>query len=689
MFEKYQKRTNPEYFQIEDSETEKEVLKSTLKCKKATYINPKKFSDAVFQPECIFTKENKNISFYESDSNNSYKDRKYKSLNKNNFNGNYDSDAISTRKNSLHLKKFVQEQFSFNYLNTDENNDNINDNNAQPNQRVCINTFLHQHTNHAPKRTIKSYQNQFDVEKSDNFNVLSYRPEDYDSNYNKTDAKSKIIQIFKKEDREELFYPSKRPTSSQSPPTQNNTSVKKEKLLSYQTPTLKFQSFFGSYTKEKQPKINNNQAKSTSKRKMNQLEDFNIDKLIEIGDNFGKMKGILSFGKKINNIKKKNKNTVNYNTDKEKNTNQINGKKIINENKIKKGDNLGDNTKNTQTKKENVEINENNNDKKIKKKVIVYHGQIKRKRNFKNGKPINNVNKEINNQNKGNLEPNKNPNINNTKKELINNNNDNAINNENKNTEINDENKDNDINNNIINNDNNNVINNNNAINNNVINNNNQINNNNPFIINNNKNANNSVKYKKINAKQNSKGREFFYNKNKGNQIYQQITPKKTLQKKKFDINLNDRYNYSINNYENANNGIEQNNYTNNHTMINRENKAQNDLSKKIILTEEGNNNHSGKNVVKQGNTNSKKTIINPINQEDNGSTGSKKYNKNNVNNNQNTKKIFDKGIKGKNYYGYDERHNLEGTINNHSYYVSLYSRKKINQNNHSTDKIN
>jgi hypothetical protein len=123
--------------------------------------------------------------------------------------------------------------------------------------------------------------------------------------------------------------------------------------------------------------------------------------------------------------------------------------------------------------------------------------------------------------------------------------------------------------------------------------------------------------------------------------------------------------------------------------MINRENKAQNDLSKKIILTEEGNNNHSGKNVVKQGNTNSKKTIINPINQEDNGSTGSKKYNKNNVNNNQNTKKIFDKGIKGKNYYGYDERHNLEGTINNHSYYVSLYSRKKINQNNHSTDKIN
>ena len=43
----------------------------------------------------------------------------------------------------------------------------------------------------------------------------------------------------------------------------------------------------------------NVQAKSTSKIKKNQLEDFNIDKLIEIGDNFSnKWKKILSFGKK-------------------------------------------------------------------------------------------------------------------------------------------------------------------------------------------------------------------------------------------------------------------------------------------------------------------------------------------------------------------------------------------------------
>ncbi len=40
-----------------------------------------------------------------------------------------------------------------------------------------------------------------------------------------------------------------------------------------------------------------------------------------------------------------------------------------------------------------------------------------------------------------------------------------------------------------------------------------------------------------------------------------------------------------------------------------------------------------------------------------------------------------------KNYYGYDERHPLEGTINNHSTFVSIYSRKIINHSNHSRDK--
>ena len=74
---------------------------------------------------------------------------------------------------------------------------------------------------------------------------------------------------------------------------------------SYQTPVLKFQSFYGSFTRQKNSR-NLNQSKSTSKRTVNQLKDFNIDKLIEIGDNQdNKLKHILSFGNKIKDIRNK------------------------------------------------------------------------------------------------------------------------------------------------------------------------------------------------------------------------------------------------------------------------------------------------------------------------------------------------------------------------------------------------
>ena len=127
------------------------------------------------------------------------------------------------------------------------------------------------------------------------------------------------------------------------------------------------------------------------------------------------------------------------------------------------------------------------------------------------------------------------------------------------------------------------------------------------------------------------------------------------------------------------------NNKSNKNNTINRENKPQN-LSKQVILTEEDYN-YNTKSYIKPSNQSiSQKPIINPFNKNEIGNNN-KKFNKI-INNNQN-KNLFDKGVKGKNYYGFDERHNLEGVINNHSYYVSLYSKKKINQNNYSTDKIN
>ena len=130
---------------------------------------------------------------------------------------------------------------------------------------------------------------------------------------------------------------------------------------------------------------------------------------------------------------------------------------------------------------------------------------------------------------------------------------------------------------------------------------------------------------------------------------------------------------------------------------MNRPNNFSNDISKKIILTEENggrlnnnlnnNNNYMGKRkIVKEVNYTNKNSRVNSIKEME---KVNKKVNRNNIssnnnnvvvnnnnNNNKNFKKYTEKGFKDKNYYGYDERHNLEGTINNHSYYVSVYSRK-------------
>ena len=47
--------------------------------------------------------------------------------------------------------------------------------------------------------------------------------------------------------------------------------------------------------------------------------------------------------------------------------------------------------------------------------------------------------------------------------------------------------------------------------------------------------------------------------------------------------------------------------------------------------------------------------------------------------NNALTKASDNKGSKSKNYYGYEDKQNLEDTINNHSYFESVHSKKKIN----------
>ena len=649
MFNKYEVKSYPDNLQIEESDSNNENEKSTLKSKKTYYMNAYKYSEDSYQPECIIIRNNNNNAFFLSDSKNSYRNKKNLTQNKMQDNFNF------TNRKSLPPQKYIEENFSYNYTYKENNKKNIKSNKISPeNQRVYVDVdpFLNETNKDLPRRTIKSIKNQFDIERNENFKVLSYRPEDYESN-SKNGGKSKIIQIFKKQDVDELFFPSKR---SLSPPSSAHSSDKRQqKLLSYQTPTLKFQSFFGSFTKSKNSK-NASQSKPSSKLK-NQLEEFNIDKLIEIGDNYPKKYiPILSFGKKVKSIKNKMKKRSNLNKNKfemqkscdkilnhmkderKENKNLIDITKIyeqkrksMNKSNNKSNYNNNNNMNNNINNNINDNINKNINGNRISaSKNIVYHGQIKRKRNFlKNTKSFNNNenNKYFVPKNENNKEG---PNINQD------------------------------------------------------ININNELNNNNNYkkII--------LSKVKRKTVKPNHKVIEYFHNninKPNENQAYHQITPKKVIQKKRLDVivnNNNNKNNYSvynkINNYPNVNDILERNKIINNCKSINNKNVPQAEISKKILLTEQEviyNNNkiEESKNIKREGN------------EEEN--YKNKKYTKinNNNTNNQISKRISDKNFKSKNYYGYDDVNNVEGAINNHSYFESVYSRKNELQKNLSIDK--
>ena len=599
--------------QMEDSDIETDKIRSVNTSKNTIFINPKRYLNNNSHPECIFTNEDRNISYYESNSNNSFKERKYLSMNPILF-SKFNTFNYINRKNSATQPNCVEEKFPYNFENTQENN--------EKNQRI-LNNFLLEKCNRVPKTTIKTYQAEFDVEKSDNFNLLSFKPQIYKFDNRKNKIKKNIIQIFKKERTGKIFYQGKLKQSSLSPTPYKNLNTKKVKSVSYKTPALKLQSFSDSYVKPKKEK-NNNKIKVMLQRKKNQLEDFNIDKLIEIGDKHcDKWRNILSFGKKIKNIR--NKDILN-NTQKGINYKKINQKENINGTK-NKTENLTDIIQNYPKKiinKDNNYLNENNGKKVITKKII-YRGRLRDIKNFKNSMTYDNRNEEIRYNNK--IEENIDDNMNKT------------------------------------------------------------LYNKNMYQININNN-NLDLQLQDLIDKPKPKGRNYFYRKTKGSQIYKQITPKKLIKKTKIDIGSNNssKLNSSINNFKHLNNFLQRNKYNN--TMMNKEKIGHNELEKNLLYTTEKKiTSKSHKEIIK----NNKDLIkrIKPNNQIapiKNNEYIRKKYN--NYSMNKSSQKIDDKDVKVKNYYGYDERHNLEGTINNHSYYVSVYSKKKINQKSYSKDKI-
>ena len=574
--------------------------------KNNNYINNEKdteqITETTFQPKCIFTKQNNNISFYQSSSKNSFKNSKNKDkkstanitpimkTKKNiytinttqekseenaiqNFSYNYSGILDNTKKrknrtiknniNNININ-ITPNNNTFNF-NNNNNSEYIDNNNSKP-KRLNLKEHLTQRN--TKKRITKSCKKQYNVQKRDDFNVLSYRQPEEDSDINALgiipNKKNKIIKIYKKQEVDEIFLPSKRTHS----PTITNKRT--EEVEKYQTHTLKYQNFFGSFNCNNPKKI----KKSISKRKINQLNDFNIDKLIEIGDKYVNMqKPVLPLGKIMNNnilfFKnkiKKNKfqipiNTYNncfnfskyskrsFNTyiydDKENIPNLINDKNRVTKKLISKN-NLRNNSK--KNIKDN-DFDENESQKKSEDNTVRKNLQ------FKNENEIQNLK-------------------------------------------------------------------------------------NNDYL--NNSGTNVSVIIKKRNLKNNSGflRKQNSFDKNMKNNDFEEIIPKRKFQKITYNLSLNNNTN---------------NNKNSNYILL-KENKKNEKL-----LTYDISNYRSSRNNKKKIEQNNNRQILIDINI----NKRNNKYINNGVNKN-----------KSKNYYGYDDRHNLEETINNHAYYESLYYKK-------------
>ena len=592
MFTKYEIKTYPDNPRINS--------------KNNNYINNEKdteqITETTFQPKCIFTKQNNNISFYQSSSKNSFKNSKNKNkkstanitpimkTKKNiytinttqekseenaiqNFSYNYSGILDNTKKrknrtiknniNNININ-ITPNNNTFNF-NNNNNSEYIDNNNSKP-KRLNLKEHLTQRN--TKKRITKSCKKQYNVQKRDDFNVLSYRQPEEDSDINALgiipNKKNKIIKIYKKQEVDEIFLPSKRTHS----PTITNKRT--EEVEKYQTHTLKYQNFFGSFNCNNPKKI----KKSISKRKINQLNDFNIDKLIEIGDKYVNMqKPVLPLGKIMNNnilfFKnkiKKNKfqipiNTYNncfnfskyskrsFNTyiddDKENIPNLINDKNRVTKKIISKN-NLRNNSK--KNIKDN-DFDENESQKKSEDNTIRKNLQ------FKNENEIQNLK-------------------------------------------------------------------------------------NNDYL--NNSGTNVSVIIKKRNLKNNSGflRKQNSFDKNMKNNDFEEIIPKRKFQKITYNLSLNNNTN---------------NNKNSNYILL-KENKKNEKL-----LTYDISNYRSSRNNKKKIEQNNNRQILIDINI----NKRNNKYINNGINKN-----------KSKNYYGYDDRHNLEETINNHAYYESLYYKK-------------
>ena len=579
MIKKYENRTYTDNIQneISDLEIQKKNSENIIKKENKQDSLKNHFLETTFQPKCIFTKENNNISFYQSNSRNSYRSTTYK--NKKMTPVNTKNSTNKSNKVSSLAQSLGEEAFSYNFNAIKRKNSNVvNKKNENFNtDRININQLSTKLKK--PRKTIKSCKKENSIQNTENLNMIpNNRLAVYDSdiNLNLKKPRSKINQMYKKQDVEEIYFPSKK---THSPPS----SIQNEEIVNkYQTHTLKYQSFFGSFNGLKNYRV----AKSSSKIKVNQLNDFNIDKLIEIGDKYVNLKKpVLPLGKIMNNnILYYNKNRIKH----VKNKIPINSKIFNNKysydvqvipNFFKF--NKKDINKDSEEKDENKTDIKKDNKRVIKK--IIY------KNNLKNNKNNNNENKIQNQPNSVIM----------------------------KNLDF--------------------------------------------FDPENNENLKISKISRKF-SKNDTNQPNFEKNTDKNNNEIQnnyKIAQNEKLKKKLVISNFGQKRN-SINIDDNNNNKKEKS-----YIIMNRRNEKQtnkNILYEPKLLTDDESN-YRNKKVKNKGTTQNKEILV----------TEGEKY----IKNNKYSNNFYYNETKNKNYYGYDERHNLEDTIDNHAYYESVHSRKK------------
>ena len=574
MYNKYEIKTYTDSLKndISDLEIGKKKYFTNNKINNNTDIEKDKNVKVETQPIIPFKKENNNISFYLSSKDSFKNAQNKKHLTPSGYNNNKRSNNNIQKLTISNPQQFGEEKFSYNYtaINKEVKNKSSNKiikiNNNTNTQRINLNENLNQR-NKKQKELIKQHKRQIDVNKSDNYKVMSYRPIEYDSdiNYNLNNNRPKLVQIYRKQGVDEISFPSKRTFS----PLQKK----------YQSSTLKYQSFFGSFNSTKN-------SKSTSKIKINQLNDFNIDKLIEIGDKYINLcKPVLPLGETMNNNILNYKNRLKNRMQKENKTNYFYIKNDVNQFDNKSNYNQKDISKDISKDLNNdIQINKSCNIFKEKRRITK---KIVSKTNLKNSMNLNHENKD---DDKDNQDKEYNNSI---KKNL------------NMNTEIKDAKK---------------------------------------KGVKIKKNSLQKYSIEKLSNLDDIKhddGKQNIMEMSQNQKVY---LKKSNIVQKENNINNDNQKNQKIdNNLENNNRYDKQ-------------------VRRKNIQTDDENNYSTNNLYNKKKVIQNKEFLI----------TDTKK-------NNKYLSKVYYKDTKPKTYYGFDERHNLENTIDNHSYFESVHSKKGVN----------